>query len=45
MNKKKLWVMICLLAFAAALIPARLLEKALSQAAQGDDSQILVLEG
>lgn len=45
MNKKKLWVITCLLAFAAAIVPARILEKAFSQAAQGDDSQILALEG
>ena len=45
MKKKTLWIVTCLLGFAAALVPARLLEKAFSQAAQGDDSQILALEG
>jgi len=45
MSRKKLWVMTCLLAFGAALFPARLLEKAFSEAAQGDDSNVLVLEG
>jgi hypothetical protein len=45
MNKKRLRVMICLLAFGAALVPAGLLEDAFSELAQGDDSQILTLEG
>lgn len=45
MNKKKLWVMTCMLAFAVVIVPARLLENAFSQAVQGDDSQIPLLKG
>lgn len=45
MNKKELWVMTCLLAFGAALVPAGLWEKTISAGTQSDGAEILMLEG
>ena len=45
MNKKELWVMTCLLAFGAALVPAGLWEKTISAGTQTDGGEILMLEG